>query len=141
MTKEDFLNGLRTSLSGTVSADIINDNMNYYEEYINTEIRRGRSEEEVLGELGDPRLIAKTIAETAPEEGKRGPEVVDEDGNSENEIHERDRTYLMPWWEIVIIIMVLIGIVLLAGTIIGAILPVLIPVIIAAAVVYMLRRR
>ena len=44
----------------------------YYEDYIRHEMNRGRSEQEVLEELGDPRLIARTILETS---GMKAPEV------------------------------------------------------------------
>ena len=54
------------ALSGKVSPGVVTENLNYYEDYINTEIRKGRSEEEVLAGLGDPRLIARTIVETDP---------------------------------------------------------------------------
>ena len=52
------------ALGGKVSSGQLTENLEYYEDYINTEIRKGRSEEEVLSELGDPRLIARTIVET-----------------------------------------------------------------------------
>ena len=64
MGKQDFLEKLRTALNGRVSAEIVTDNVRYYEDYINIEIRKGRSEEEVLAQLGDPRLLARTIIQT-----------------------------------------------------------------------------
>ena len=48
------------------------DNVNYYEDYINTEIRKGRTEEEVLESLGDPRLIARTIIQTNGGDNRSG---------------------------------------------------------------------
>ncbi|MGN0168877.1 MAG: DUF1700 domain-containing protein [Acetatifactor sp.] len=64
MNKQEFLEKLRLSLNGKVPAGVVTENINYYEDYINTEIRKGKSEEEVLVSLGDPRLIARTIVET-----------------------------------------------------------------------------
>ena len=64
MNKQEFLDKLRLALNGRVSVGIVTDNIRYYEDYINTEIRKGRSEEEVLSQLGDPRLIARTIVQT-----------------------------------------------------------------------------
>ncbi len=58
------MDGLRAALSGEVASGLVAENLNYYEDYINMEIRKGRTEEEVLSALGDPRLIAKTIAQT-----------------------------------------------------------------------------
>ena len=64
MNKQDFIDRLRMALNGRVSPGLVMDNVNYYEDYINTEIRKGRTEEEVLESLGDPRLIARTIIQT-----------------------------------------------------------------------------
>ena len=72
MTAEIFLTELREALDGSVSPAFINENIRYYEEYIDTEKRKGRSEEEVMEELGEPRLIAKTIIDTAETGEKRG---------------------------------------------------------------------
>ncbi len=65
MDRREFLEKLRSALSGKVSAGVIAENLDYYEDYINTEVRKGKSEEQVLSSLGDPRLLAKTIAETS----------------------------------------------------------------------------
>ena len=61
MNKQEFVDRLRMALNGRVSPGLVMDNVNYYQDYINTEIRKGRTEEEVLESLGDPRLIARTI--------------------------------------------------------------------------------
>lgn len=63
MNKQEFIDRLRVALNGKVAPNLVIENVNYYEDYINTEIRKGRAEEEVLQTLGDPRLIARTIAE------------------------------------------------------------------------------
>ena len=141
MDKDEFLSTLRSSLSGSVSAGVINENMNYYEDYINTEIRKGRSEEEVLDTLGDPRLIAKTVADTAPEGEKRGPETVDEDGTSSNDGQYEPGGDVMPWWGIVAIIFAVMLAVYIIGTLVGALLPLLIPAAIVCAVVFLIKHR
>lgn len=64
MEKQEFLDKLRLALGGKVTPEVMTDAMNYYEEYINTELRLGKSPAEVMEELGDPRLIARTIVET-----------------------------------------------------------------------------
>ena len=72
MNKEAFIDTLRRALYGKVSDYELTDHVRYYEDYIRQEINRGRSEQEVLEELGDPRLIARTILETS---GMKAPEV------------------------------------------------------------------
>ena len=64
MTKFEFLDKLKIALTGKVSATLVEENMTYYNEYIDSQIRMGKSEEEVMNMLGDPRLIARTIVQT-----------------------------------------------------------------------------
>lgn len=63
MTKQEFLDTLRRALARELSESEVADNINYYWNYIEEQIASGKSEEEVLLELGDPRLIARTILE------------------------------------------------------------------------------
>lgn len=63
MNREEFLRGLGASLNGAVPPSVIQENLRYYDEYIRSEVARGRSEEEVIDEIGGYRLIAKTIIE------------------------------------------------------------------------------
>lgn len=65
MSRQEFLDTLRRALSGSLSSSLVAENMAYYNEYISSEMRKGRSEEEVMAALGDPRLIARTIIETS----------------------------------------------------------------------------
>lgn len=64
MKKQEFLNILQESLEGEVKPGIIADNIAYYNQFIQAEMDKGRSVDSVMDELGDPRLIAKTIINT-----------------------------------------------------------------------------
>lgn len=61
MTKQEFLDGLMSELSPSGSAKLIDDNRAFYDEYISGEMAKGRTEDEVISELGEPRLIANSI--------------------------------------------------------------------------------
>ena len=63
MDRYEFISILRTALTGKVPATTVEDNVRYYEEYIEIQLRQGKSEEEILAALGDPRLLARTIIE------------------------------------------------------------------------------
>ena len=87
MNKREFLNTLQASLSGALPSGKVSEHMQYYEQYISDEVRKGIPESEVLESLGDPRLIAKTLMETADtgtyaednrytEEGKNSQDLV-----------------------------------------------------------------
>lgn len=59
MSKQEFLSVLRQSLSGEVPEQEVLSNLRYYEEYL-TE-NAGKTTEQKIEELGEPRLLAKTI--------------------------------------------------------------------------------
>ena len=61
MTKQEFLDGLRRSLSAGLEPEQINEHIRYYSDYIDSKIRMGTPEEDVMASLGEPRWIAKTI--------------------------------------------------------------------------------
>lgn len=63
MNKTEFLDQLRQSLNGRMEAEQVADNLRYYEDYINGQLQRGRTESEIMTSLGSPRLIARTIAD------------------------------------------------------------------------------
>ena len=62
MNKDKFLDILRESLEGEVPQNVIDENLRYYNEYISSASKK--EEKQKLEELGQPRLIAKTIIET-----------------------------------------------------------------------------
>ncbi len=93
MTKEQFLSSLEEALIGNISPSLINENIRYYEEYIETEKRKGRTEEEVMEELGDPRLIAKTISDTADSSDKRGAGAIKDSYYNETDNDGKNDTY------------------------------------------------
>lgn len=64
MSKDEFINELREALTGEMDATDVEKNIRFYYEYIDSEVKKGKLEEEVLRNLGDPRLIAKTLLET-----------------------------------------------------------------------------
>ena len=78
MSRREFLEVLRGQLSGQMTQGRAAAHVRYYEDYIQSQVRNGRSESDVLAELGDPRLIAKTLIDTDDSAA-----VYDESGYSE----------------------------------------------------------
>lgn len=70
MNKKEFLDVLRQTLAGEVSSSTIDQNLQYYNQYISS--RGIENEEKVIEELGDPRLIAKTIILTDKSAKQKG---------------------------------------------------------------------
>jgi Predicted membrane protein len=67
MGKDKFIKELVKSLQGEVPESIVKENIKYYEEYISAELAKGSKEKDILEEIGSPRLIAKTIIATSPD--------------------------------------------------------------------------
>ncbi len=65
MTRDEFLDTLRMQLQGELSAAQIEAHLHYYREYISDAMRAGKSEAEVLAELGSPVFIAHTLVDSA----------------------------------------------------------------------------
>ena len=64
MNRAEFLEILRSQLAGQMQEGKAAAHVRYYEDYIQSQVRSGHSEQEVLEKLGDPRLIAKTLIDT-----------------------------------------------------------------------------
>lgn len=66
--KKTIYGGIKIFLRGNGITGRIQENMNYYEDYINEQIRNGKNEQDVLNELGSPRLIARSIIDAKGED-------------------------------------------------------------------------
>lgn len=129
MSRQDFIDALKRALYGKIDDFTLADHIQYYEGYIVQEIVSGKSEQEVLDELGDPRLIARTLLEAADTKTSSYTEyiVTDREGSSP-EPEARIRRY--EGWKAmavtVFFILVFFLIVVLVFQIVAALLPLLI---------------
>lgn len=108
MTKQEFLEGLRRYLSGSLDYRKVNEHLRYYTEYIDGQIRQGRSEEEVLRELGDPRLIAKTLTgmgDTESVADEYREDYIDDEPrkNGRFQLHFNGKNLSIPGWALSIL--------------------------------------
>lgn len=69
--KDEFIVELSQALFGKMTQAQINGQIQYYEKYIMEEVRKGKTEEQVIEELGSPRLLAKTITLAAGQPAER----------------------------------------------------------------------
>lgn len=108
MTKQEFLEGLRRSLTGGLPPSKVNEHINYYSDYIDSRIRLGEAEAEIMASLGEPRLIAKTLL------GMEGVETANAEYVEEEETREANYRYFnfngktlkIPGWLFTILICV-----------------------------------
>lgn len=129
MNKTEFVETLRRNISSVGDYNFVNETVDYYQNYIESAMRQGRTEEDVMAELGDPRLIAKSIL------ASRGMgQTVDEKENDETEasnnrvtINTRGgRQFMIPAWLAKAgIIAATIAIVVVVGAIAIKLLPVI----------------
>ncbi len=91
MTKQEFLEQFEDALVGELSNAAIYDHKQYYERYIGNELRKGRPEREVLDELGNPRLIAKTLIDMQDPKSKSFYTEYETYGESRQQDRKRDR--------------------------------------------------
>lgn len=143
MTKREFLEELKDALSEQLPQNQVAEHVSYYMNYIEERKQSGSSEDEVLNMLGDPRLIARTILDTAP--GSRDNqnyfyEETTQDTQREvkkKELSGKARKYLY----IGITIAVIFLIISLITTLLSFLLPILLPVILIFVVISIVRKR
>jgi uncharacterized membrane protein len=140
MNKQEFINRLHAALNGRIPAMQVEETVSYYRDYINVEMRKGKSEEEVLEALGDPRLIARTIIQTngsqTSEGGAQDAEYQSAYG-SQWDTGTTYRRFRIPSWLLVILVIVAV---ICVGSLIFSVLSFLAPVIIVlAAVIFMVK--
>ncbi len=146
MNKEEFLHGLEIELSSTGSRHLINKNTGYYRTYILEEMGKGRSETEILEELGDPRLIAMSI-KAANNINEEGGEVYREsytyEGQSNDyrkDMEEKSSFYKHNVRHIGIwLVVTLMIIILILGTLFIVLLPILVPIALTLLIVYFIK--
>ena len=102
MKKSEFLSELREHLSFELPERLVKKNIDFYSSYISEETAKGKTEQEVLEELGDAQLIARSVidAEKAGADGIPGngddvdfrEEIYGSGKQSAPEVDEKGRT-------------------------------------------------
>lgn len=146
MDRVTFINELRATLASRVNPQVVTENINYYEEYINTEVRKGRNEDEVIAGLGDPRLLARNIADAekraaASSEYEDSEEYIYEDADSGENDGPKIKVHHVPLWLVILIVVLVLVLILAAAfSILYALLPVIIPVVCVILICRLVRR-
>lgn len=136
MHRQEFLDKLRAALTGRMNESLVNEHVRYYENYITTEMRNGRSEEEIIQSLGDPRLLARTIREANKHAGMNASPYSD----TTQEESGQTRHFKMPLW-LILVFMVAVILILLttAFSVFFKLLPIIIPIMIVVLLVKAIR--
>lgn len=142
MDRTEFIDRLQRALAGGLNSSRVAEHVQYYREYIDVEIRKGRSEREVLDSLGDPRLLAKSIIEANKRAGvsegtnRLYDEETVEKGGREWGKTVKQSVMRAPGWLILLIVAVLLLLVIgLAFSVISFLAPIIIPVLLVILLV------
>ena len=149
MNKTEFLDILYNQLSGQMPEGSVAAHVQYYRNYIEDEQQKGRTETDILNDLGDPRLIARTLLDTEvgagnPQNGSTYSAIYNEADSYYNKYDSSDsarghvkkhsfKLDLSTWYGKVAVILIAAVILLLLVTILGILIPV---VIVAGVIMY-----
>lgn len=141
MTKAEFLDALRGKLAGEVPVSEIDRTVRYYDEYISEAVNSGRSETQVLDELGSPLLIAKTIIDTSVMQEESGGGKTQEEGwkteaPSGAKFHQIN---MNSWTARLVLVLVVLVVCSLVFTVLRILLPILFPLLILWLLVTIIR--
>lgn len=140
MDRTEFIERLQRALASGVNSGQVAEHIRYYQEYIDSELSKGRSEAEIMTQLGDPRLLAKSIIEANKRAGTSygSNREYDEEvaGDTQDWRAEsgavQGKQLVMPGWLVMLIITVIVLVIIGVAT---ALLSVLAPVIIVVLIV------
>ena len=149
MSKTEFLDILYNQLSGQMPEGSVAAHVQYYRNYIEDEQQKGHTETDILNDLGDPRLIARTLLDTEvgagnPQNGSTYSAIYNEADSDYNEYDSSDsarghvkkhsfKLDLSTWYGKVAVILIAAVVLLLLVTILGVLIPV---VIVAGVIMY-----
>lgn len=129
MKKVEFVEQLQRALAANLRSEVVAEHVRYYNEYIETAVRKGESEEDVVASLGEPRLLAKSIVDAAKaSERKVGSEYEAEQDETQQNT-EYQKRWKIPGWLLffagIVIVVLVIG---LLTSLLSLLLPILIPI-------------
>lgn len=136
MTKQEFLDELQRALTNKISAVAVTEHVNYYREYIEVEVRKGKSEEAIVQELGSPRLIAKSILTAA------GMEQEQNDGFGGDQTEEGH--YEASGWQrklpMILVLITIMVVLLIVGLLLSSVIRIFLPILLPLVLVIILIR-
>jgi uncharacterized membrane protein len=142
MDRYEFINQMRAALAGNVSQNTIEESIGFYNDYIDMHLKNGELIETILEELGNPRLLAKTIIETSKTEDTTSRTRTTESGGNKEYQQETGSEKILkvlnlPKWLLIImgiiVVMIIIGILL---SLISLVIYLFVPILIICGVIW-----
>lgn len=158
MTKYEFINKLKIALENDLNSNAVQGHVNYYNDYITSEVCSGRSEAEVIAELGDPWAIAKTITSSEGTDSNSYDEYsytsTEEEvirsgyGNSYDSTSGGPKVHVFgldSWWKKLLLILGVIGVIMIVFSIITGLIsliaPFILPILVISFVLKLFKKR
>lgn len=143
MNRSEFLKRLREALENDLSGQVVQENVDYYNQYISDEVKSGKSEEEVLEMLGDPWMLARTVIDAPGGDKQSNGQEAEADNQRKKEESNSERTTKIStgWWKKVAVIGGIILIFILGFSIVTGIIRILAPILIPVLIVTFLINR
>mgnify|MGYP000624026119 CR=1 FL=1 len=151
MTRQEFLAKLRQALESELDHRTVQENVDYYNSYIIEETAKGRPESDVIAELGDPWVIARSVIGMSGDGlGARQPmrRLREEAGKTragKRAAATRQRegggfSTFGTWWKRLLLVLGIIGVFLLVIAVIGGIFSLLMPILVPVLVIVLIIR-
>ena len=143
MTKEEFIKELRSALSGEVNQDVLNENIQYYDQYLSQEQQKGRTIDEIVEEIGNPRLIARTIIDTSSNVSATSSDYDQQTKQNDGVNYSKTirKAKIGIWAAVLIIVLILIGVIAILGRVIQLFAPILLPLLLISIAVRLLTKQ
>ena len=143
MKKYEFLAKLKEALENNMDTKSVKENMEFYEDYIQNEIRKGIPEEEVISSLGDPWAIAKTVVLS---EGMSGSEHHDLNESKGNESSSTRKTFRLDanrkvWVLFAVVVLLLLSLIPVAFGVLMLIIRYAFPILLIVAIIQFFKRK
>ncbi|MEF9917557.1 MAG: hypothetical protein RSD97_10745 [Lachnospiraceae bacterium] len=148
MSRSEFIQELKIALENDLVGSIIQENIDYYNSYILEEIKKGRMESEVLAELGDPWMIARTIIDSVENNSQGNTYEASESTNQSQAKDEKKKMHIFgldTWWKkglaLIIVIVAIMATLAITAGIIRLILPILLPILFVIFAIRIFKQR
>ncbi len=153
MGKIEFLEKLGKALGNDLSAPVVQGHVRYYSQYISDEMAKGRSEKEVVEELGDPWAIARNIIDVEGNKSENSRTGVYEETSGNYSSYGSEASYGAGYdsegnfsggnkpvgkWSLILFAVGVLAVLALIIAIIGGIISILAPIIIPILVIVLL---
>lgn len=139
MDKKEFLDILRNQLSGQMSEQQIAAHIQYYSSYIEEKTAAGNSESEVLRELGDPRLIARTLLDTGAGMPYSDTSFDYEQKSDSGKVKQKSfKLDFSTWYGKLIAILIAAVVLIILFVLLGILIPIMV---VAGVIIYLVRFR